>query len=185
MNIPTRAIRDQVTLVAAYHFTLALAFFIGGAAIIVYAILPTLAAAAANLPQRLFPPATGLLLCVLLAAMYARIGTGLNDVDNGSRMAAIYLALTGIIGGIFGMVGTILTTIANVGPNWFAVAVSGSFAVSIYLITSSADLIVLFFLMKRDVQVVFYGEEIPQEERIEPRKVRSTNHSKEPVRETA
>lgn len=188
MNVTKRAIRDQASLVAAYHFTLALAFLIGGAATFVYAILPALGNGAENLPQRLFSPVTGLLLCTLLVALYTRIGIGLKNMNNGSRMAAIYMAMTGIIGGIFGMSGTIFAAINGLGPDWIGVALFGATAVSVYLLTSSVDLIILVFLMKREVQLVFYGESIGVEAEVATRKeaqTRSTNHSKEPVREAA
>jgi len=113
MGTDDRMIRDQISLAGAYHYAMALAYLIGGAALLVYAILPRLGLSSA---QTLFPPIIGLLLAGLLSVLYGTIGRGLGRLSNGARMGAIFLALLGSVGGAFAVMGSISSAIQAQAP---------------------------------------------------------------------
>ena len=161
MNNKERVIHDQVSLVSAYHILMAIAYFIGAAAILVYAILPILSDGSTDLAQKLFLPVTGTFLSLLLVGLYAVTGNGLLKVRNSARMGAVFLALLGIIGGLFGQAGAVALGIGSLAPNWLAVVglVFGSIAT--YALTAGVDLIILLFLIKDPVREVFYAYSAP------------------------
>lgn len=161
MNTNERVIHDQVSLAAAYHFLMALAYLIGAAAIAVYAILPTVGSGSNELAQRLFLPVTGMILSLLLVGLYATIGSGLLKMRNSARMGAVFLALLGIIGGLFGQAGAVALGIGSLSPNWLAVLGLGLGAVATYALTAGVDLVVLVFLIKEPVREAFYTYSLP------------------------
>ena len=155
MKTDDRMIRDQISLAEAYHYTMALAYLIGGAAILVYAILPRLGLSPA---QALFPPVIGLLLAGLLSFLYGAIGRGLGRLSNGARRGAIFLALLGSVGGALAVMGSISSAIQAQAPDWLPVAVTAIASLSAYFLTTAIDLLLLFLLNGR-VRELFYGLE--------------------------
>jgi hypothetical protein len=151
-------IRDQISLAGVYHYTMALAYLIGGAAILVYAILPRLELSSA---QALFPPVIGLLLAGLLSILYATIGRGLGRLSNGARMGAIFLALLGSVAGAFAVMGSISSAIQAQAPDWLPVAVTAVASLSAYFLTTAIDLLLLLFLLNGRVRELFYNLEAP------------------------
>jgi hypothetical protein len=156
MKTDDRMIRDQISLAEAYHYTMALAYWIGGAAILVYAILPRLGLSPA---QALFPPVIGLLLAGLLSFLYGAIGRGLGLLSNGARRGAIFLALLGSVGGAFAVMGSISSAIHAQAPDWLPVAVTAIASLSAYFLTTAIDLLLLLFLLNGRVRELFYGLE--------------------------
>lgn len=161
MNTEERVIHDQVSLVSAYHFLMAIAYLIGAAAIIVYAILPILSGGSTGLAQKLFLPITGTVLSLVLVGLYAVTGKGLLRVRNSARMGAVFLALLKIIGGLFGQAGAVALGIGSLTPNWVAVLALGLGSIATYALTAGVDLVILRFLIKDPVREVFYSYSAP------------------------
>ncbi|MFQ5923019.1 MAG: hypothetical protein ACE5M4_09255 [Anaerolineales bacterium] len=157
MSTNERVIHDQVSLAAAYHFLMALAYMIGAAAILVYAVLPILSGGPTDLAQRLFLPITGVLLSLLLVSLYALTGVGLVRMSNSARMGAVFLALFGIVGGLFGQAGAVALGVSSLSPNWIAVLGLGLGTAATYALTASVELLILVFLVKEPVREVFYA----------------------------
>ncbi|MCI0877127.1 MAG: hypothetical protein J4N76_11285 [Chloroflexi bacterium] len=156
MNTKDRVIHDQVSLASAYHFLMAIAYLIGAVAIIVYAILPILSDGSTGLAQKLFLPIIGTLLSLLLVSLYAVTGRDLVKMRNSARMGAVFLALLGIIGGLFGQAGAVALGIGSLAPNWLAVLGLGLGSIATYALTAGVDVVILLFLIKEPVREVFY-----------------------------
>lgn len=169
MKFSEKAVHDGVSLIASYHFLLALASIIGLTAVIVYAMLPPIGESAPDLPQKLFPPFTGFFLGFLLAALYALIGLGLLKINNKARMGAVFLALFGIVGGIFALIGSLAGGVNLIAPDWLKLGMLGMLVSCVYLLITIFDVIVLVFLLNEQVRTTFYnntwGAE-PEEESI-------------------
>ena len=161
MNTKERAIHDQVSLASAYHILMAIAYFIGAAAIFVYAILPILSDGSTGLTQKLFLPVTGAILSLLLVGLYAVTGNGLLKMRNSARMGAVFLALLGIIGGLFGQAGTVALGIVSLEPTLGTAIGVGLGSIATYALTAGLDLIILLFLIKEPVRDVFYAYSAP------------------------
>ena len=161
MNTKDRAIHDQVSLASAYHFLMAIAYLIGAVAIIVYAILPILSDGSTGLAQKLFLPIIGTLLSLLLVSLYAVTGRDLVKMRNSARMGAVFLALLGIIGGLFGQAGAVALGIGSLAPNWLAVLGLGLGSIATYALTAGVDVVILLFLIKEPVREVFYTYSAP------------------------
>ena len=161
MNTKERAIHDQVSLASAYHILMAIAYFIGAAAIFVYAILPILGDGSTGLAQKLFLPVTGAILSLLLVGLYAVTGNGLLKMRNSARMGAVFLALLGIIGGLFGQAGAAALGIVSLDPTLGAAIGVGLGSIATYALTAGLDLIILLFLIKEPVRDVFYAYSAP------------------------
>jgi hypothetical protein len=161
MNTKERVIHDQVSLASAYHFLMAIAYLIGAAAIFVYAILPILSGGSTGLAQKLFLPITGTILSLLLVGLYAVTGKDLLKMRNSARMGAVFLALLGIIGGLFGQAGAVALGIGSLTPNWLAVVGLGLGSIATYALTAGVDLVILLFLIKEPVREVFYAYSAP------------------------
>ncbi len=161
MNTKERVIHDQVSLASAYHILMAIAYLIGAVAIFVFAILPILSGGSTDLAQRLFLPITGTILSLLLVGLYGVTGNGLLKMRNSARMGAVFLALLGIIGGLFGQAGAVALSIGSLTPNWLAVVGLGLGSVATYALTAGVDLVILLFLMKEPVREVFYAYSAP------------------------
>ena len=161
MNTKERAIHDQVSLASAYHILMAIAYFIGAAAIFVYAILPILSDGSTGLTQKLFLPVTGAILSLLLVGLYAVTGNGLLKMRNSARMGAVFLALLGIIGGLFGQAGAVALGIVSLDPTLGAAIGVGLGSIATYALTAGLDLIILLFLIKEPVRDVFYAYSAP------------------------
>jgi hypothetical protein len=154
-----KAIRDGLILVGAYHFLLAIAWLLGAAAIVVYAIIPPMSNVRAELPQDLFLPIIGLIAGLLMAILYGTVGSGLVQVKNWARMAAVFLGMFGIGGGLLGIVGLLAGSINALAPDWVRIATIGIAGSCGFFVTTVIDLLVLVFLLNRRVQALFYGEE--------------------------
>lgn len=161
MNTKEREIHDLVSLASAYHVLMAIAYLIGAAAIVVYAMLPIIGSGSTNLAQRLFPPAVGTLLSLLLVVLYAVTGNGLLKLRNTARMGAVFLALLGIIGGLFAQAGVIAVGVGSLAPNWGAVTGLGLGSFATYALTAGVDYIILRYLIKDPVREVFYSYSAP------------------------
>ena len=161
MNTKDRVIHDQVSLASAYHFLMAIAYLIGAVAIIVYAILPILSDGSTGLAQKLFLPIIGTLLSLLLVSLYAVTGRDLVKMRNSARMGAVFLALLGIIGGLFGQAGAVALGIGSLAPNWLAVLGLGLGSIATYALTAGVDVVILLFLIKEPVREVFYTYSAP------------------------
>ncbi len=161
MNTKEREIHDLVSLASAYHILMAIAYLIGAAAIVVYAMLPILSSGSSDLAQRLFPPVVGTLLSLLLVGLYAATGSGLLKLSNTARMGAVFLALLGIVGGLFAQAGVFAVGIGSLAPNWGAVVGLGLGSLATYALTAGVDLIILRFLIKDPVREVFYAYSAP------------------------
>ncbi len=161
MNTKERVIHDQVSLASAYHILIAIAYFIGAAAIFVYAILPILSDGSTGLAQKLFLPVTGTILSLLLVGLYAATGNGLLKMRNTARMGAVFLALLGMIGGLIGQAGVVALGIGSLGPNLGGVIGLGFGSIAAYALTAGVDLIILLFLIKDPVREVFYAYSAP------------------------
>lgn len=161
MNTKERVIHDQVSLASAYHILMAIAYFIGAAAIFVYAILPILGDGSTGLTQKLFLPVTGAILSLLLVGLYAVTGNGLLKMRNSARMGAVFLALLGIIGGLFGQAGAVALGIVSLDPTLGAAIGVGLASIAAYALTAGLDLIILLFLIKEPVRDVFYAYSAP------------------------
>jgi len=148
-----------VGLVAAYHFLLGLSSLIIGSAIVVYAMLPPLQEASSDLPQTLFPSAAGLLIGFLLCLLYGATGVGLMRMSNSARVVAVFLALFGIVGGIFAVVGAFAGGYHALAPDWIQFGAIGLLISCLYLLTTMVDLIVLVFLLSGRVRQAFYGQQ--------------------------
>lgn len=170
MNSSERGIYDQVSLVGAYHFLMGLAYLIGAAAIYVYAILPILGEAATDLPQKLFMPVTGGILSLLLVGLYANTGMGLKRMSNSARMTAVFLALVGIVAGLFGVSAAVALSIISLAPSSPPIFAIGIGSVATYVLIAGVDLIILVFLAKEPVREVFYAySPEPQAEALLPK----------------
>ena len=161
MNTKDRVIHDQVSLASAYHFLMAIAYLIGAVAIIVYAILPILSDGSTGLAQKLFLPIIGTLLSLLLVSLYAVTGRDLVKMRNSARTGAVFLALLGIIGGLFGQAGAVAFGIGSLAPNWLAVLGLGLGSIATYALTAGVDVVILLFLIKEPVREVFYTYSAP------------------------
>lgn len=161
MNTKDRVIHDQVSLASAYHFLMAIAYLIGAVAIIVYAILPILSDGSTGLAQKLFLPIIGTLLSLLLVSLYAVTGRDLVKMRNSARMGAVFLALLGIIGGLFGQAGAVALGIGSLAPNWLAVLGLGLGSIATYALMAGVDVVILLFLIKEPVREVFYTYSAP------------------------
>jgi hypothetical protein len=161
MNTKERIIHDQVSLASAYHILMAITYLIGAAAIVVYAILPILGGGSTGLAQKLFLPIVGTILSLLLVGLYAVTGNGLLKMRNSARMGAVFLALLGIIGGLFGQAGVVALGIGSLAPNLGAVIGIGLGSIATYALTAGVDLIILLFLIKEPVREVFYAYSAP------------------------
>lgn len=161
MNTKDRVIHDQVSLASAYHFLMAIAYLIGAVAIIVYAILPILSDGSTGLAQKLFLPIIGTLLSLLLVSLYAVTGRDLVKMRNSARTGAVFLALLGIIGGLFGQAGAVALGIGSLAPNWLAVLGLGLGSIATYALTAGVDVVILLFLIKEPVREVFYTYSAP------------------------
>lgn len=161
MNTKERVIHDQVSLAAAYHFLMAIAYLIGAAAIVVYAILPMLSDGSTGLAQKLFLPFTGTILSLLLVGLYAVTGSGLLRLKNSARMAAVFLALFGIIGGLFGQAGAVALGLGSLTPDLLAVVGLGLGSISTYALMASVEVVILRYLIKEPVREVFYAYSAP------------------------
>jgi hypothetical protein len=157
MKDQNRMVQDGIMLAAAYHFLMAVVFVIGFIAIIFYAVIPPLVEQNPEGTQSLFLPVVGLLVSVALAIGYGYVGSGLTKLKNSARMAAVFLALFGLLGGVFGVAGVLATTINTVtAPDLVRVGVIGLFVMGINFI-SILDIFLLFFLFQQDVRALFYG----------------------------
>lgn len=161
MNTKERVIHDQVSLAAAYHFLMAIAYLIGAAAIVVYAILPMLSDGSTGLAQKLFLPFTGTILSLLLVGLYAVTGSGLLRLKNSARMGAVFLALFGIIGGLFGQAGAVALGLGSLTPDLLAVVGLGLGSISTYALMASVEVVILRYLIKEPVREVFYAYSVP------------------------
>ncbi len=161
MNTKERVIHDQVSLAAAYHFLMAIAYLIGAAAIVVYAILPMLSDSSTGLAQKLFLPTTGTILSLLLVGLYAVTGSGLLRLKNSARMAAVFLALFGIIGGLFGQAGAVALGLGSLTPDLLAVVGLGLGSISTYALMAGVEVVILRYLIKEPVREVFYAYSAP------------------------
>ncbi len=161
MNTKERVIHDQVSLAAAYHFLMAIAYLIGAAAIVVYAILPMLNDGSTGLAQKLFLPITGSILSLLLVGLYAVTGSGLLRLKNSARMGAVFLALFGIIGGLFGQAGAVALGLGSLTPDLLAVVGLGLGSISTYALMASVEVVILRYLIKEPVREVFYAYSAP------------------------
>ena len=157
MRDQTRMVQDGIMLASAYHFLMAVLFVIGAIAIIFYAMVPPLVEASTEPAQSLFLPVVGLLVCAALAIGYGYVGSGLTKLNNSARMAAVFLALFGMLGGVFGVAGVLATSINTVtAPDLVRVGVIGLFVMGINFV-SILDIFLLFFLFQQDVRALFYG----------------------------
>ncbi len=161
MNTKERVIHDQVSLAAAYHFLMAIAYLIGAAAIVVYAILPMLNDGSTGLAQKLFLPITGTILSLLLVSLYAATGSGLLRLKNSARMGAVFLALFGIIGGLFGQAGAVALGLGSLTPDLLAVVGLGLGSISTYALMAGVEVVILRYLIKEPVREVFYAYSAP------------------------
>ena len=161
MNTKERVIHDQVSLAAAYHFLMAIAYLIGAAAIVVYAILPMLNDGSTGLAQKLFIPITGTILSLLLVGLYAVTGSGLLRLKNSARMGAVFLALFGIIGGLFGQAGAVALGLGSLTPDLLAVVGLGLGSISTYALMAGVEVVILRYLIKEPVREVFYAYSAP------------------------
>jgi hypothetical protein len=161
MNTKERVIHDQVSLAAAYHFLMAIAYLIGAAAIVVYAILPMLNDGSTGLAQKLFLPITGTILSLLLVGLYAATGSGLLRLKNSARMGAVFLALFGIIGGLFGQAGAVALGLGSLTPDLLAVVGLGLGSISTYALMAGVEVVILRYLIKETVREVFYAYSAP------------------------
>lgn len=159
VELSERGVRDGVVLVAAYHFLLAIAAFLGTLAIFVYAILPGLGGDSANGVQGLFLPFLGVVVGLILTLAYLAVGLGLMRLKNSARMGGIFLSLFGIVAGIFSVLGGILSGFNQMSADWLTVGMISLVLVCVYSILVFMDLVTLVFLMNWQVRAVFYGEE--------------------------
>lgn len=160
MKDKERMVHDGIILAAAYHFLLALVFIIGAIAIIFYSFLPPILNPDAEIPHTLFFPIIGFVLSVTLAIGYGYVGTGLMKMKNTARMAAVFLALFGVLLGVFGVAGVLATSLNNMTtPDLVLI---GAVAVAAMLLNfiSILDIFILFFLFQTNVRSLFYGETI-------------------------
>ena len=160
MKDQTRMVQDGIMLAAAYHFLMAVIFVIGAIAIIFYTMIPTMVEQNPEAPQSLFLPVVGLLVCIALTVGYGYVGSGLTKLKNSARMAAVFLALFGMLGGVFGVAGVLATSINTVtAPDLVRVGVIGLFVMGINFV-SILDIFLLFFLFQENVRALFYGVDV-------------------------
>lgn len=159
VELSERGVRDGVVLVAAYHFLLAIAAFLGTLAIFVYAILPGLGGSSAGGVQGLFLPFLGAIAGMILALVYLTVGFGLMRLKNSARMVGIFLSLFGVVAGLFSVMGGIIGGFNRMPSDWLTVGMISLVLVCVYSILVFLDIITLIFLMNWQVRAVFYGEE--------------------------
>ncbi|NMB54284.1 MAG: hypothetical protein GYA15_06240 [Leptolinea sp.] len=157
MNNNDKSVWDGVILVASYHFLMAVICILGAAATVVFAIIPNLTTASTN-PQSVFGPVIGAFFGLILCIWYASIGSGLIRLKNSSRMGAVFLALFGVIGGLFVVLGAGIPVINSLLPDVGAVTGVAVASICGYSVMTFLDIIVLIFLYSGRVRAVFYGE---------------------------
>lgn len=159
IQLSERGVRDGVVLIAAYHFLLSIASFLGCLAVFVYAIIPNLPSSSQGGVQTLFLPILGVLISFVLSAAYFITGIGLIQIKNVARMTGIFLALFGIVVGIFSVMGGIIGSFSNMSSDWLTILMIGLVLICTYSILVFLDVITLLFLLNWQVRSVFYGEE--------------------------
>jgi hypothetical protein len=159
IELSERGVRDGVVLVAAYHFLLAIATFLGSMAIFVYAILPAFNGSEASGAQNLFLPILGAIVGLFLAVAYVFTAIGLLRFRNTSRMAGIFLSLFGIVIGLFCVLGGIVGSFNQFSADWMTIGMVGIILSCGYTLLVFLDLITLIYLLNGQVRAVFYGEE--------------------------
>jgi len=159
-----KAIQDGLFLVGAYHFLLGVIWLLASIAIVVYAIIPgvntptpTYGVAAPS--NTLFLPIIGLLAGIIMAGLYSWVGSGLIKMANWARMAAVFLAMFGIGGGLLGVIGLVAGSINSLSPDWVQIATIGVAGLCVFFIGTIIDLVILMFLLNNNVQSIFYGED--------------------------
>ena len=159
-----KAIQDGLILVGAYHFLLGVIWLLATIAIVVYAIIPTVSApdptyGVAAPTNTLFLPVVGLIAGLIMAGLYSWVGSGLIKMANWARMAAVFLAMFGIGGGLLGVIGLVAGLLNTLSPNWTQIATIGIVGLCVFFIGTIIDMVILVFLLNNNVQAVFYGED--------------------------
>lgn len=160
-----KAIQDGLFLVGAYHFLLGILWLLASIAIVVYAIIPGVSApsptygvSASN--NTLFLPIIGLLAGIIMTGLYTWVGSGLIKMANWARMAAVFLAMFGIGGGLLGVIGLVAGSINALSPDYVQIATIGITGLCVFFIGTIIDLVILMFLLNSNVQALFYGEDL-------------------------
>ncbi|MEI7989830.1 MAG: hypothetical protein WCI88_12400 [Chloroflexota bacterium] len=159
IELSERGVRDGVSLIAAYHFLLAVASLLGTLAIIVYSIFPIWSGAANGSIQNLFLPFLGTVTGAMLTIAYLITGIGLLRFKNSARMWGIFLALFGVIAGLFSVIGGIASGFSMLPDNGLQLGMIGLSLICAYAILVLLDIIILVFLLNMQVRSVFYGQE--------------------------
>jgi len=151
-----KAIQDGLFLVGAYHFLLGVLWLLASIAIVVYAIIPGV-----STPNNtLFLPIIGLLAGLIMTGLYTWVGSGLIKMANWARMAAVFLAMFGIGGGLLGVIGLVAGSINALSPDYVQIATIGITGLCVFFIGTIIDLVILMFLLNNNVQSLFYGEDL-------------------------
>jgi hypothetical protein len=156
MTQSDKTVRDGVMLVASYHFLLAILSLVGTLAIVIYAIIPSMANTTGT--SSVFLPIVGVIVGVFLAIFYGVTGSGLISLKNSARMGAVFLALFGTIGGLFILIGAGIPAVNKLLPDMAAVAGVIVAGLCGYFLLTVLDLAVLAFMFNRRVRALFYGE---------------------------
>jgi len=159
VELSERGVRDGVMLVAAYHFLLAIAGFLGAMAIFVYAILPIVGGNSNNAAQSLFLPFLGAVIGLILTIAYLFTGIGLIRFRNSARMVGIFLSLFGVVVGLFSVLGGIVSSFNQFPSDWLTIGMIGIIMSCAYTMLVFLDIVTLIFLLNGQVRAVFYGEE--------------------------
>lgn len=151
-----RTIKDGITMVSGFHFFMALLSLIGTAAILVYAVMPSLKTQTPEFAQQLFLPMTGVVFGIIIFGAYIYIGIGLIQLKDWSRMAAIFLGILGIMGGFIGVIGATATSLTgSTVPDWMSATMIGLLMMCAYSLLSFVDIFILIFLFNPLVRDVY------------------------------
>jgi hypothetical protein len=159
-KMSNRSVRDGVILVGGFHFFMAVLCLVAVSAIFVFSVLPPIETGTAAMTQDLFLPVLGIILGIIISAVYAFIGIGLIQLKNSARMTAIFMGALGIFGGFIGVMSSIATNIiGQSAPDWLSIVLVGLATICVYSLISFMNIFILIFLFNQKVRSVFYGEE--------------------------
>jgi hypothetical protein len=155
MEMSNRTLKDGIVLVGAFHYLMAFFSLVGVVAVYIYGIVP-----ANSSGDSMFLPIVGLMICILLAIVYAIVGFGIIKHNNSARMGSVFLSVVGIMSGFVAVIGGLAVNLkGNASPSLASVTLTALVVICVYSIVAFLDIFILIFLFNTQVRKSFYTEE--------------------------